>query len=698
MKPEKRGTPLIITELFLSLIEKILKIDFEIKGEEKIPKDKSILFVANHFTRAETMIMPYLLNKIKGLRFCRSLAYKDLFLGKMGEYLTSVKVLSTGEAGRDKIIIDDLNSKKYNWIIYPEGEMIKDKKIFTTKPTFIKRGKLLKSSARTGVAVLAMKAEMDAKIKGNIYICPINISYRPLHVKPNKLMRVILRIAGKRHFSTRLKEEISFESSLLSYSMISVEFGNAICVKDYISQNSKMINSLPFTRQKKRDLTLDYLRYPLTNYLMHQIYLRTPLTFDHFFSLIIYFIIKIEGIKVTLCHLREIIFHVLARCIIMNQDTWSERFRISSSIDFWNLPKLIMKSYKFTMFEEACQILTQKGFATISEDNFIIFNKEELLKKHEFHEVRVKNIFQVLFNEISYCHRIVRLVELCGSKRHDNLVQENGLLLKELMEIDYKRDRASAGKLSKPENIGKPIFLMGTNDKAILLSHGYKSAPAEMNDLALHLNSKGFTVYVLRLKGHGTTPEDMKTRTAEDWIYSYVIGYEILSRNKAKIFLGGFSMGGLLALVSARNLPNSGIITISAALHINDFKFRFVRLAKIVTEAYGNITKTSKDFIEDIPENPDINYKKHYFVSMEELSELMKIAEKELPKIKSPILAIQGKEDPIVKQSSGMEIYKNVSSHEKELYEPNFGKRHVIVKGEGSVKLFERISNFLSLH
>ena len=106
-----------ITGILLKLIEKIFSINFEIKGEENIPKDKSILFCANHFTRFETFIIPFILNQIKGLKYTRSLAYKDLFFGKFGEYLESLKVLSTEAENRNQIIITDLinkNSSYYN--------------------------------------------------------------------------------------------------------------------------------------------------------------------------------------------------------------------------------------------------------------------------------------------------------------------------------------------------------------------------------------------------------------------------------------------------------------------------------------------------------------------------------------------------------------------------------------------------------
>ena len=43
----------------LSILQKLLDADIEVKGVENIPKDNSRIFVANHFTRMEAMIVPY---------------------------------------------------------------------------------------------------------------------------------------------------------------------------------------------------------------------------------------------------------------------------------------------------------------------------------------------------------------------------------------------------------------------------------------------------------------------------------------------------------------------------------------------------------------------------------------------------------------------------------------------------------------
>ena len=696
MSMSEKIKALKVTGLALNLIEKIFNVNFEIKGEENIPKDKSIMFVANHFTRFETVVVPHILNKIKGLKYCRSLAYHSLFVGKFGEYLKDLKALSTSDPKRDETIISDLIKKKHNWLIYPEGQMMKDKKIFTSKPSLFKRHKFLKVSAKTGAAVLAIKAEMQNPVKGEIMICPITISCRPMHAKRNSLYSLIKKFINHEELSKRIKEEIFFESSLLSFSKILIEFGKPILVSEYIENNSKFLNLLPISREVKNEMIIESLRYNLTNQFMYQIYLKTPLSFDHFLSFAIYSLLEKNTTQISLIHLRELIFAYISETILRNQEDWDNKFRISQSINTWNIPKLIVQNEKFDILDIAIKELQLKKLADL-KDGMLFFNKEALQKEWDFDEIRLGNLFKVLYNEMLYFKRIIRHNKAIFSKTLPELQVKNARLLKNLMELDFKFDSIAAGKNAKPEEIGMPFFLKGKKKYSVLLSHGYRASPMEMRDIGSALNKKGLCIYGLRLKGHGTTAEDMKTRTAEDWLYSYKIGYEILNRHGNEIFLCGFSMGGLITLINSVELENKGIIVISAPLKVLDFKFHFTSIANTVSSALEMLGKKTKDYAESKPENPDSNYNRHYFASMVELKKLMTIGEKILPKIFSKALIIQGLKDTTVDPVSGMEIYKKIKSKEKELYEPDLGLKHVIVRGEGSEKIIEKIYNFISL-
>lgn len=687
-----------LTGIFLKIIEKLFNIKFSIKGKENIPHDKSILFLANHFTRFETIVMPYILNKIGGIKYTRSLAYKDLFIGKMGEYLTSMKVLSTGAENRDATIISDLVQKKYNWLIYPEGEMVKDKSIYTSSPSTISFpfGNKIKVRAKTGCATLLLKAEFANAIKGEIFACPISISYEPIHARHSKLYALLRRLVEKPNFPKRLKEEMYYEASLLSHSRISIEFHKAICLKDYIGENSRLLKFLPLTPALYQSWIIKSLRYPLTNYLMHLIYIKTPLTFDHFLAFTIYTYLEMGKGEISVTDLREIIFNQIGSVIINNVIKWKNRFQLSFSISSWKLPQLLVDFKDLYILNDALSTIVAKGLGFLKRD-ILIFNKEALLFNYDFHEIRIKNMFRVLLNEFNYFKRIKRIISGVYFLTPQEIAVENGHILKRLVELDFIEDRKKFSEL-KPLDIGVPIFLKGNASIGVLLCHGYKSSPAEMRFLADFLNKKGLTIYSLRLKGHGTSPDDMKSSSAEDWIFSYKIGYEILKRQCKKVYICGFSMGGLLTLINASILKPEGIITISAALKIADFKFHFTSFAKTINEILQIFSLKGKDYLETAPEYDDTNYTKHYLASLSELKKLMEMTEDALPSISLPTLVIQGKGDPTVAHRSGIEIYRKINSSQKELYEPDMGRRHVIVRGRDSEKIFQKIYAFIETH
>ncbi|MDA0901931.1 MAG: 1-acyl-sn-glycerol-3-phosphate acyltransferase, partial [Proteobacteria bacterium] len=116
------------TSLALNLLEKLLGSKFNVTGIENIPK-KPVMFVANHFTRSETFIIPYIIHKYTK-RQVRCLADSRLFVGAFGRFLITVGAVSTQDPKRNDKIISDLMLGRYDWMIYPEGAMIKGKEIY----------------------------------------------------------------------------------------------------------------------------------------------------------------------------------------------------------------------------------------------------------------------------------------------------------------------------------------------------------------------------------------------------------------------------------------------------------------------------------------------------------------------------------------------------------------------------------------
>ena len=130
--------------------------DVVIAGKENIPEGPKI-FVVNHFTRVETLLVPYYIYNITNVP-ALSLAAADLFKGRLRRYLEMVGAVSTKDPNRDTIIIRGLLTGTENWIIFPEGRMVKSKKIIGDG-TFLVTHDQGRHKPHTGAASLALRTE-----------------------------------------------------------------------------------------------------------------------------------------------------------------------------------------------------------------------------------------------------------------------------------------------------------------------------------------------------------------------------------------------------------------------------------------------------------------------------------------------------------------------------------------------------------
>jgi alpha-beta hydrolase superfamily lysophospholipase len=101
----------------------------------------------------------------------------------------------------------------------------------------------------------------------------------------------------------------------------------------------------------------------------------------------------------------------------------------------------------------------------------------------------------------------------------------------------------------------------------ILLLHGFTATTAEVRPLAKLLHQNGYTVSGPLLPGFGTTPEQANLCRWQDWAAAASDAYQRLTELCLTVFVGGESMGGLLALYLASQQPEiAGLLLYAPAL------------------------------------------------------------------------------------------------------------------------------------
>jgi len=122
--------------------------------------------------------------------------------------------------------------------------------------------------------------------------------------------------------------------------------------------------------------------------------------------------------------------------------------------------------------------------------------------------------------------------------------------------------------IHNPHLQGEPFFWKG-GPVGILLSHGYTASTAEVRLLGRLLHERGYTVAGPLLPGHMTSPEDMNRYRWQDWVGAMDIAYQEMAAQCEVVFIGGESMGALVALYVAGQHPEiAGLLIYAPALRI----------------------------------------------------------------------------------------------------------------------------------
>ena len=216
----------------------------------------------------------------------------------------------------------------------------------------------------------------------------------------------------------------------------------------------------------------------------------------------------------------------------------------------------------------------------------------------------------------------------------------------------------------------EPFFYEGNegnegNKIGVLVSHGFTGTTQSMRFLGKTLAEEGgFAVSGPRLKGHGTTPEDMAQSTAEDWIRSVEGAMQDLQKCCDKIFITGLSMGGTLTLYIAGMYPDliAGAIPINGAvfLHSPDFaRLAFMKDAPPMVPGVGSDIKK--------PGVTELAYEQMPVRAVRELYALMGATHDLLGSIACPTLVFQSKDDHVVNPQNAPFIMEHLQVEDKRL-------------------------------
>lgn len=223
-----------------------------------------------------------------------------------------------------------------------------------------------------------------------------------------------------------------------------------------------------------------------------------------------------------------------------------------------------------------------------------------------------------------------------------------------------------------------------------LIIHGYTGGPYEVEPVKQYLQEKtDWVIKVPVLTGHG---EELQLEDAnyEMWLDEAEQELIALKEQCDRIFVIGFSMGGMIAAYLAAHHPVDKLVLLSTARKVLSFKYLSYYIKEMIDDGFkGKLTENQmfihyKDKISEVPFKANLEFMK-----------LVHKTKQYLKDISSPVLIAQGQKDGLVPYQAAYSLGEEIGSNEKEvvIFEQS---NHMICLGDDRNFLNDIIYSFLT--
>lgn len=260
-------------------------------------------------------------------------------------------------------------------------------------------------------------------------------------------------------------------------------------------------------------------------------------------------------------------------------------------------------------------------------------------------------------------------------------------------------------------------FILNGNRIGVLLIHGLTGTPSEVRSIAKTFNKEGFTAMGVQLAGHCGSVNDLINTRWQDWYQSVIDAVAILKKQVDYVFIGGLSMGAILALKYAEDHPNdiSGVLVYGPTFKYNGWTIArwqqllapivlpvcdFFKLGRqrMFDEAHPYGIKNEKlrtrivksmhggdSAAAGLPGNP--------WPSLSQMLKLAKATRKGLPRVTAPCLILHAADDDVAHHSNSELVRDHVSGPSELILLQN--SHHMITIDNDKQELIDRSIAFI---
>lgn len=227
-------------------------------------------------------------------------------------------------------------------------------------------------------------------------------------------------------------------------------------------------------------------------------------------------------------------------------------------------------------------------------------------------------------------------------------------------------------------------FFFEGGRSGVLLIHGLTGTPMEMRLLGKGLNRAGFTVHGMQLAGHCGNAEDLLATGWRDWYASVEKAADEMLDKVDHLFVGGLSMGALLALKLAAEQPDrvAGVGVYGATFRYDGWSIPWsARLSFMLPLLKKLGIGRNRSFMEQPPygirderlraqvstamlggDSAAAGLPGNPWYSLAEMHELAADVRRQLPQVTAPCLVAHASEDDVASLKNAELVMREVSA------------------------------------
>ncbi len=207
----------------------------------------------------------------------------------------------------------------------------------------------------------------------------------------------------------------------------------------------------------------------------------------------------------------------------------------------------------------------------------------------------------------------------------------------------------------------------------VLFFHGFTGGPYEIQPFIDYVAKRtNWVLSVPTLTGHGEWLQlEHPNAVAERWISEAIRAYRHLQKRVDRIYVVGFSMGGLLAIYLAAQFRVDKLILLSAAA-------RFIHIPQLARNMKQMMNSPQRQD-EESAYVPSFTYKIVHTPERAVLQFLRvwQFVRTQYRNVTCPVRIVHGKEDGIVPLRAAFELERKLQSKDKEVIVSLTAKHHV---------------------